>query len=187
MKSFAIILLTFFSFSFNTSFYSNLEYVKTDTQEILKTFKLYSGRLYIKLPSEFGLMSEEIKKVKYPTSDPKAITVCTNKESTINILLELSKKPLNQNRLPVILNQIQSEFSRIPEIQLENAEIQSVNEKDILVVEFISEAVDGRIYNLMFITNIDGYTFTSNFNCTIENMPKWKPIGKQILNSLKEV
>jgi len=132
-------------------------------------------------------MSEEIKKVKYPTSDPNAIIVCTNEQSTINVLLDLSKNPLSQNGLPNILSQIQSEFSRIPEIQLEKAEMQLINGKNVVVIEFISEAMDGKVYNLMCITDIDGHTFTSNFNCTIDNMPKWKPIGNQILNSLKEL
>ena len=187
MKSLIVTLLVFISFGFNKVVPNDgLSYIKVNMQEILKIFELYSGRLQIKLPLEFGLMSEEIKKAKYPTSDPKAITVCTNKESTINILFELSKNPLQQEGLPNILYQIKSEFSKIPAIQLENAEIQLINGKDVVVIEFLSEAIDGKIYNLMFITDIDGYTFTSNFNCTIENMAEWKPIGKQILNSLKE-
>ena len=52
-------------------------------------------------------------------------------------------------------------------------------------MEFVSPAVDTRVYNLMYVTSLDNRLMIGTFNCTETLRAKWEPIGKEIVSSIK--
>ncbi|MFY8188983.1 MAG: hypothetical protein ACOVLC_13645 [Flavobacterium sp.] len=158
--------------------------VISEKQKKYEVMSFYNEHLKIKLPVSFNLMNEDFVKAKYPTLNANLAKVYSNSDGKISILLELSNSPLKSNELPNIKNQIAQSFGSIPEIDLQNIIVKKLNNKDFVVVEFTSEAIDTRLYNLMFITDINGKTFTGTFNCTIDYLKEWKPIAQEILKSI---
>lgn len=155
-----------------------------EKQKKYKVRSFYNDHLKIKLPILFDLMNEDFVKAKYPTLNANLAKVYSNSDGTISILLERSNSPLKSTELPNIKKQIAQSFGSIPEIDLQNATVKKINNKDFVVVEFTSEAIDSRLYNLMFITDVDGKTFTGTFNCTVDYLTEWKPKAQEILNSV---
>ncbi len=142
-----------------------------------------SGALRIKIPQTFVPMSREDIKVKYPQANPDNITVYSNQRGTINILLNISDVLL-ENELSSVLFQTTERLKKVKGLSIEKSEVKKINNKEVAIIAFNSQAVDTRIYNLMFITDINGKTFTGNYNCTYEHLSKWKDIGAEIVNSL---
>lgn len=149
-----------------------------------KEYSFYNNHLKIKIPVSFNVMDKKYVKAKYPTINADIAIVYSNNDGTISILFERSNSPLQRSQLPNIKNQISQSFSNIPEIDLQNATVKKINNKDFVVVEFTSEAIDSRLYNLMFITDVEGKTFTGTFNCTVDYLTEWKPKAQEILNSV---
>lgn len=156
----------------------------TQQQQQYREASFYSNLLKIKLPVSFKRMEKSFIRRKYPTINPDIAKVYSNNDGTISILLERTQRPLKSDQLPNIKNQISQSFSGIPEIDLQVATIKKIKGKDFVVVEFESEAIDTRLYNLMFITDVGGQTFTGTFNCSLDYLTEWKPKAQEILNSV---
>lgn len=144
-----------------------------------------NGKLKIKVPSSFKLMNEQLLRAKYPQGNLNNVKGYSNENATINLLLNNQGNPLQNKNLKGVLYQTLDTFKRVPGLVIENSGIQNINGHDIVVIEFNSQAVDSSVYNIMFITAIDGKTFIGTFNCTINHLNEWKSIGREILDSIK--
>ena len=52
-------------------------------------------------------------------------------------------------------------------------------------LEFLSEAADTKIENLMTATSVDGRMLVVSFNVTEELAGDWLPVGREIIQSLQ--
>jgi hypothetical protein len=67
-----------------------------------------------------------------------------------------------------------------------NNRTETINGLEFTVFEFISQAIDTRVYNLMFLTELDGRMLLGTFNCTEALKVEWQSIGKEILLSVRK-
>ena len=51
-------------------------------------------------------------------------------------------------------------------------------------MKFYSQAIDTKVYNLMFGTELNGRLLIGTFNCTIANYNEWQPMADEIVNSI---
>lgn len=159
--------------------------IQSQNFEVLEYKTELSNRLEIKVPSSFKLMDEQLLRAKYPQGNLNNVKGYSNENATINLLLNNQGNPLQNKNLKGVLYQTLDTFKRVPGLVIENSGIQNINGHDIVVIEFNSQAVDSSVYNIMFITAIDGKTFIGTFNCTINHLNEWKSIGREILDSIK--
>lgn len=145
---------------------------------------LLAGKVQILIPTDFQRMSQEVLIQKYPSNNRPAI-VFTDVTGTINLAVNHTTNRISLEQLPQALPVFANQFENLyPSIQWYRKEVTTLNERRFVVMEFITPAVDGEIYNLMFITELEGRLLMFNFNCTRENEGKWKTIAYQMMNSV---
>ena len=60
-----------------------------------------------------------------------------------------------------------------------------MNGRKVGFVELITPAIDTKVYNLIFFTDLNGQLLLCTFNCTEKNIGQWQPAAKEIMASLK--
>lgn len=60
-----------------------------------------------------------------------------------------------------------------------------INGKKVGYFKIITDAIDQRIFNHMFLTNCDGKLMTGTFNCVEKDIKVWESISDQIVSSIK--
>ena len=156
----------------------------TSTIELEKK-SLLNDQVELKVPKDFGIMSEELMKLKYP-SERRPTLVYSNASGSINLALNHTQSEASQQLLPEFKDYFVQVFTNLyPSAERKGSGLKTINGKEVGYVEFISPAIDTEIYNLIFFTDLDGRLLLCTFNCTINNLEEWEPIGKEIFNSLK--
>lgn len=143
------------------------------------------GELTILLPDYFGLMSEELVNVKYP-SGSRPTEIYSNESGTVSIGFNHTQNQMELEKLPKLLPAFVEQFSNMyPTIKWYKKEVRKIHGVDYVLLEFETPAIDTEIYNLMAITVLDGRMLISTFNCTVGVKSEWKDNASQIINSLQ--
>lgn len=151
----------------------------------LEKKSLLSNRIELKVPKEFQIMSEEMMNTKYP-SDRKPKLVYTNRSGGINVALNLTESQANQNLIIPYKDNLLETFKGIyPSAEWKSSGVKEINGRKVGYLELVTPAIDTKIYNLIFFTDLDGKLLLCTFNCTINDMEDWIPTAKEIMNSLR--
>jgi hypothetical protein len=142
------------------------------------------GKVEVSVPRPFKIMDEEMIAVKYPLKQEAEFQVYTDEDATVNIAFEHLPNIATLQDLPAIKQVLEHEFNQ-PEIDFRKSEIKKINSRDFIVIEMITPAADTRVYNLMFLTSLDGKLLMGTFNCTVNKQKEWQPIAERIVNSIK--
>jgi len=146
---------------------------------------ILDDKVEVLLPSEFEIMSEDMLTVKYPSGNRPTL-VYTNESGTVNLAANHTVNQMTLAQLPGALGAFTQQFEQIyPTAQWYRKEMTKINERDFVVLELITPAVDTEIYNLMFVTSLDGRMLMFSFNCTTDLLGEWKSQGQQIMESVK--
>jgi hypothetical protein len=151
----------------------------------LETKTLLNGKINLKIPKSFEIMTEEMLKLKYP-SERRPTLVYTNESGEINVALNLTESKAAQNLIPIYKDKFVETFKNsYPSADWKDKDVKLINGKKVGYLELITPAIDTEIYNLMFFTDVDGKLLICSFNCTKKNISEWTAIAKEIMNSLK--
>ncbi len=151
----------------------------------LETKSLLNGKVELKVPKDFNIMSEELMKLKYP-SERRPTLVFSNESGGINVALNLIQNQANQKMIPAYKDNFVQTFKNIyPSAEWIDSGVKTINGKEVGFLELVTPAIDTEIYNLMFFTDLDGKLLLCTFNCTKKSIDEWTPIAKEIMNSLK--
>jgi hypothetical protein len=149
-----------------------------------KEQSFFENKLTMKVPTEFEPMSNELKQIKYP-SERRPPLVLTDETSQINLALNWTENKAEQKDLEALKNALIRSLSSVhPKAQWEGEGIIDVNGKKFGYLELVSQAIDTKIYNLMYFTDLEGRFFIMSFNCTEKFISEWKPTAKEIMNSV---
>lgn len=150
----------------------------------LSTRHILSGKIKASIPQAFKVMTPQMIAVKYPTKVGMEYDAYTNQDGNINIAFEHMPNQGGEKDLPELQSVMSSQFGQ-PNIKVLRNEIIKINGKDFVVLEMITPAPDGPIYNLMFVTSLNNRYLMGNFNCTIDYQKAWQPIANEILQSIE--
>lgn len=153
---------------------------RTDLQKKI----VLGGGIELKLPTSFGLMSQEKLAIKYPSVAHRPTEVYTNENGSVNIAFRHTSNVASSKDLPAFKQLFEGQFKQ-PGIDFRKSDIRDINGRHFIVMEFITQALDTKIYNLLFITDLEGTLLYSTFNCTVEKMAIWESLGKEIVSSVK--
>ena len=146
---------------------------------------LLNDKVELKIPHDFEIMSDEMIQTKYPAANRPTL-VYTNKSGGINVALNLTQHPANQD---IILsykdNFMQSFKNAYPSAEWKDSGVKEINGKKVGFLELVTPALDTEIYNLVFFTDLEGKLLLCTFNCTKKDTGEWIPIAQEIMNSLK--
>lgn len=155
------------------------------SQQDLVTKKVLNNKLSILLPKDFTLMQNEMLEVKYPIAERRPTEVYTDESGAINVALNITQNQVTQEQLPEVEEALKNQFTSTPNITFNSCEIRAINGQKYVILDFYSQAVDTKIYNLMFVTSLNNKMLIGTFNCTVEHLTQWEPVGQKIINSVK--
>ncbi len=156
---------------------------KLDPVELEKK-NILEGKVEILVPKHFGIMPEEMLLLKYPSANRPTL-VYSDEDGTVNIAFNLTASKASQQQLESYKKVFISTFkSSFPNAEWEGNGIKEINGRKVGYLEVVTQAIDTKIYNLLFFTDLDGRLLICTFNCTVENRAEWDEPGKRIFNSL---
>ncbi len=151
----------------------------------LETKSLLNDKVELKIPKGFGIMSEELMKLKYP-SKRRPTLVYSNKSGGINVALNLTQNQASQQLIPAYKDNFFQTFKKLyPSAEWKDSGVRTINGRKVGYLELVTPAIDTEIYNLMFFTDLDGKLLLCTFNCTKKSMDEWTSTARKIMNSLK--
>jgi len=168
-----------------TVFLSFLPCCGQDAAPSLAVKSVLDGKVNILIPSTFTVMKEDMLKLKYPTQNRPAL-VYTNEAGSINVAFTHSTSNATQKDIPEMKNVFMNLFKSIHKSATWYGDgVATVNGRKVGYLEFLSQAADTKIYNLIFFTDCEGRVLLCSFNCKESQMKSWAPVGKKIMSSLK--
>jgi hypothetical protein len=145
---------------------------------------LMNNKIELKIPADFELMNEEMLKLKYP-SERRPTLVYTDKSGGINVALNLTKSKATQDLINSYKDYFVSTFKNLyPTAEWKETGVKVINGRKVGYQELITPALDTKIYNLMFFTDLDGQLLLCTFNCVEKSLKEWEPYAKEIMQSL---
>jgi ABC-type Fe3+-hydroxamate transport system substrate-binding protein len=149
-----------------------------------RTVSLYNNKLRLSVPDYFTEMSSEMKRAKYPRGNSPDV-VYTDEDGTVNVAFNYTPTVIksSDDLIKLSVEYAQQIQSRVEDF---NNRTETINGLEFTVFEFISQAIDTRVYNLMFLTELDGRMLLGTFNCTEALKVEWQSIGKEILLSVRK-
>ncbi len=148
--------------------------------------KILSNTVSIKLPSSFSIMDANTLSSKYPPNN-KPSEVYTNQEATVNIAFKKTEQNLLKQNVFTEGKKLESQLSSSGKVQIINSEEIKVSNSNIHVFSFYSNAVDTKVYNLMFIFSVKNKMVVGSFNCTYLLQSQWQQVAYEIIRSIKEI
>ncbi|MCL1810053.1 MAG: hypothetical protein FWG42_09865 [Clostridiales bacterium] len=145
---------------------------------------IIEGRLYMLIPEDFVMMPPEIAEIKYPSESRPDITY-TDSEGTTTISFILTRDKLKSEDIEAAMEYLQKVFTRVhPARGILSSDIIE-GELRVGHFDFISPAIDGEIYNLVFIFSLDGRLAFGAFSCLHLDMATWLETAVQIASTVR--
>lgn len=134
------------------------------------------------LPKNFIVMSDDIRRIKYPVNAPRYIY--TTPDTTVN---------LNFNVLGPMREDQVFEFGRQMVLILRNSRPDAVfgetrqftKNGNVFFVDFITAGLDQPVYNAMFFFSIDGRQGIGSWNCLGKDRWFWKPVFEHAIKTMQ--
>jgi hypothetical protein len=147
----------------------------------------FEDQLKIHLPTAFFDMPTELAKVKYPSSDRPQI-IKTEDTGSINITLNRIPNNVCEDQIPEVKDGLKTILKRLnPSYLFFEEGVETIGEKPVGFFEFKSPTLDKPLFNLMFVTTMDRDVLMVTFNCPYEDYREWRPIARQIMQSLQVI
>jgi hypothetical protein len=130
-------------------------------------------------------MSEEDAKYKYP-SERRPNLIYTNEDGSINVAFNHTASKGNDREVSKYKDSLKATLKRLySSATWYGDDVLKINGKKVGFLELLTPAVDTKIYNLVFFTELEDRLLLVSFNCTEGQMKDWKPVAKEIMNSIK--
>lgn len=158
-------------------------------KEELYTFeeaRLFDDKMRIMLPKAFKDMPMEQAKLKYPMEQRPQV-IKTNERTDINFTFSLLEQPIENRQVKLMRDSIRRALRRArPDMKFMEDGLEEPEGHAIGWFEFISNTLDGKMYNMMYFTPIDGKLMQGIFNCSVKEAQNWKAVILQVMHTIKE-
>jgi len=137
------------------------------------------------VPTEFTEMDQESAKIKYPM-ERRPQTILTDYTGTVNILFSDLGEPIKNEDAETIRDGMMKIMCRVnPGIKPQATGLEVIADKNLAYVEFSNQAIDGKVYNLMFFLEVAGKATMISFNCLTKSIKYWKKAAYEMMQSVK--
>lgn len=148
---------------------------------------LFDGRMEMFLPEEFDDMPREMLQKKYP-SELRPQIVKTNVSGDINFTFSLLETKVGYEQLSDTVSDYMSVIRRLQPGNLffDKGTLMTVN-TGCAWTEFSSYAINEDLYNMLFLSVIEGKLMLGMFNCPLSQGSDWKSFRNQILGTISDI
>ncbi len=144
--------------------------------------RIADGKITAVMPESFEVMSDELRRIKYPVNAPRYIY--TTPDTTVNLNVNLGGT-LNSEDVAAFGKQMLAILKNaFPSAKFGEAKI-IASTVNIFFVEFISVAIDQPVYNAMFFFSLDGKQGVGSWNCLGKDRWYWAPIFEHAIKTME--
>jgi hypothetical protein len=147
---------------------------------------LFDGRLSFELPDGFSTMPKDIAKIKYPMETHRPKYIYSNSKASTSIAVNLTENSsLQSQQLAEFKTFMEQTLVRMtPGLKWVKKEIITLNGTEWARLEFMSNAIDTDIHNIMLMTSFQGKPLMLNFNSTKE---EFASVEKGLSDSIRSI
>lgn len=150
----------------------------------LEMKKLYANKVEILVPKGFTLMSDAVKRSKYPAANRPDL-VYADSDGNVNVAFNHTQNKATQAQMGAMTESLGASLKKAyPTATFSGTGVITTNGRQVGYCELVTPAIDQKIYNLIFFTDLDGRLLLCTFNCTVSKRGEWQPSAKQIMKSL---
>ena len=162
------------------------DFITIDDEQVqVKDQSLLDGKMTLRMPNLFSIMSIEVASLKYP-SERRPNPIYTDESSTINLAFNLTPHRLEEQGVAAFQeNMIDILEQAQPAADWLDTDIKTIHDKTVGFLEVITPAIDGDIFNLMFFASIEGRALIGTFNCLEDDLETWRPIARAMMDSVQ--
>ncbi|TVX86824.1 hypothetical protein [Paenibacillus agilis] len=151
----------------------------------LEQRQILDNKVNVLVPTGFEIMSEEMAATKYP-GENRPTLIFSDEDASINVAFNHLPTSIKEDELDEFIAATKKQFEQIhPNATWYDDGVTTINNKTVGYLELLTPAVDTNVYNLMFVTELDGRILLGTFNCTEEQMKEWQLSAKEIMHSLQ--
>ena len=149
-----------------------------------KEISLYENQIRMCIPTTFEVMEPELMDIKYPSSR-RPEYIYTSESTSINVTMKIMEQQIQPEELEDFTRTMMNMLQKLqPSADMLDIDITEINDVQIGYFDFITPALDDRIYNLMFLFMVDEKVTMGSINCLKKEMNIWKPIAYGMMESL---
>lgn len=164
--------------------YQNIITIDDEEVQVIEQ-PLLDGKMIIRMPKLFSIMSAELASLKYP-SERRPNLIYTDTSSSINLAFNLTPHRLNEDGVAAFQENMMDILEQAqPSADWLDTDVQKIDGKTVGFLEVITPAIDGEIFNLMFFASVEGRALIGTFNCMEDDLDTWRPIARAMMESLQ--
>ncbi|MEG0258742.1 MAG: hypothetical protein RR595_07850 [Lysinibacillus sp.] len=144
----------------------------------------YENQIRMCIPATFEVMEPELMDIKYPSSR-RPEYIYTSESTSINVTMKIMEHEIKEEELEDFTHTMMTMLRKLqPSADMLDIGIKEVNGGQIGYFDFITPALDDKIYNLMFLFMVGDNVTMASVNCLKKEMNIWKPIAYGMMESL---
>lgn len=167
--------------SLETGFYIDNEIL------VFQEIALLDEKLHITLPANFNDMEADMMNFKYPSQQRPQI-IKTNPEGSINFAFNYLDIPLLAEQTIMAVEQFRVMIRKVQPANI-FFDLKEESTADITIswFDYKSYCIDEQMYNVLYVTPINGKMLQGIFNCPFGAQEEWKPVVLQIMLSIQDM
>ena len=149
-----------------------------------KTFPLHTGNVSFDMPKGFHNMSAQHIQIKYPRGKAPS-HVLTNDSTESTIVYGLRGKHLPQDEIALTGKAFEDGYKRmVGGFQLQSNKVVNISGQKWVQLEFISNTLDSKVYNIFMITGYQGQMLVFNCNSTLKEFAHYERDFRKTIQSI---
>ena len=158
---------------------------EASTEIPLTERSILDGKASIAVPATFSLMSDEMRKIKYPNENRPAV-VYTDERGAVNVAVNLTALSVSPDQLDATHETVVTNFRNLyPSAAWYESRLFEREGHRFFAIDLMTPAIDTEVRNMMLGTSCGGRLLVVSFNVMRELAPAWIETGQKILSSLK--
>lgn len=148
--------------------------------------KMFRGRMTIALPEHFKDMPEYVAKRKYPSKYRPSI-IMTSEDTLVNYLFDLVERPLPKSELYNAAKGLYDNLKRTqPMGRFDEINLTDRINGQVAWFSYHTQVMDADLFQIAFLTDIDGKLMYGMFNCLKEQKDSWFDNALYSITSIRE-
>ncbi|MFJ8460754.1 hypothetical protein ACIQ57_16655 [Lysinibacillus xylanilyticus] len=157
--------------------------IEDETIEFIE-MNFYEGQIKMCIPTTFDVMEQELMDIKYPSSR-RPEYIYTSESTSINVTLKIMEQQIQAEELEDFTETMMTILQKTqPTAKMLDIGMNEVNGVQIGYFDFITPALDNKIYNLMFLFIVGKNVTMGSINCLKKEMNIWKPIAYGMMETI---
>ncbi|MDM5250402.1 hypothetical protein [Lysinibacillus sp. G4S2] len=144
----------------------------------------YENQIKMCIPATFEVMEQELMDIKYPSSR-RPEYIYTSESTSINVTMKMMEQQIKEEELEDFTEAMMTILQKTqPTAKMLDIGMNDVNGAQIGYFDFITPALDNKIYNLMFLFIVGKNVTMGSINCLKKEMNIWKPIAYGMMETI---